>query len=259
MFKKTLKHEQKSSFNLIKIHDMLHFSPSLRRSGSPFEYSTNMYEHLHINLMKKSYRASNRRDFTGHILKRNSLLQAYRRKFGELESFESSASERVTALDEVYMKLHDAWFNLLHVACNHEFNYQFFLLYVFGSLFGFSQSIILCVCILKAVATGENILSGSYTNLKVSWLDASCLEPSVVSKLPPRAKLLLEAQPDVFQIPMCLEYYKQLNNLEGGTTLQMVTSIAIPAGPGNRFGDWPLYGRAVHEFYLGPYYSDVIV
>jgi hypothetical protein len=85
---------------------MVHFNPSIRRSGSPFEYSTNMFEHLHIDLMKKSYRSSNRRDFTGHILKRNSLLQAYRRKSGELEPFENSTSERMTTLDEVCIHLH---------------------------------------------------------------------------------------------------------------------------------------------------------
>jgi hypothetical protein len=56
-----------------------------------------------------------------------------------------------------------------------------------------------------------------------------------------------------------LENYKNLNNLEGGTMLHMVTSIAVPAGPGPRFGDWPLYGRAMHEFYGGPYYSNVTV
>lgn len=99
-FKRSLKDHQKSSFNLVKIHAMRHFSDAIRRSGSPFEYNTNMYEHLHINLMKSAYRSSNRRDSTGQILKHNSRLQSYRRKVGEVEAFEST-SEKVTALDQV--------------------------------------------------------------------------------------------------------------------------------------------------------------
>jgi hypothetical protein len=79
---------------------MRHFSDAIRRSGSPFEYSTNMYEHLHINLMKSAYRSSNRRDYTGQILKHNSRLQSYRRKVGEVEAFDA-AKEKVTALDQV--------------------------------------------------------------------------------------------------------------------------------------------------------------
>lgn len=103
LFKRSLRDEQTSSFNLVKVHAMLHFSDSIRRSGSPFEYSTNLYEHLHINLMKTAYRSSNRRDFTGQILRHNSRLQAYRRKDGEMEARETS-NERVTALDEVLHK-----------------------------------------------------------------------------------------------------------------------------------------------------------
>jgi hypothetical protein len=49
----------------------------------------------------------------------------------------------------------------------------------------------------------------------------------------------------------------QVNEFEGGEVLQVSTSLVVPTGLGDRFGDWPLYVRAWHDFYGGAYYSDV--
>lgn len=78
---------------------MAHFSDAIRRSGSPFEYLTNMYEHMHINLMKVAYWSNNWGDYTGQILRYNSQLQAYHWKLEEVEAIETT-SERTT-LDQV--------------------------------------------------------------------------------------------------------------------------------------------------------------
>jgi hypothetical protein len=54
-FKGTLSSWQISEFNLVKVHAMTHYVDSIRQVGSPFEYSANMYEHLHIVLLKQAY------------------------------------------------------------------------------------------------------------------------------------------------------------------------------------------------------------
>ncbi len=46
---------QKSDFNFVEIHVMSHYVDSICRFGAPFEYSANLYEHLHITLMKATY------------------------------------------------------------------------------------------------------------------------------------------------------------------------------------------------------------
>lgn len=39
--------------------------------------------------------------------------------------------------------------------------------------------------------------------------------------------------------------------------LGICKALAIPAGPGDRFGDWPLYIRASYCYHGRPWYSDV--
>jgi 23S rRNA maturation-related 3'-5' exoribonuclease YhaM len=51
----------------VKIHAMSHFNDCIRRSGLPWEYSTNMYEQMHTTLMKAGYRSSNKRQATPQI------------------------------------------------------------------------------------------------------------------------------------------------------------------------------------------------
>ena len=101
-FMENLGSMQASNFNLIKVHTMNHYVDSIHRSGSPFEYSTNLYEHLHITLMKAGYRGSNRRNFSKQIVKHNKHLQALCRMTKESEGFEASVKE-ITKLDQVYI------------------------------------------------------------------------------------------------------------------------------------------------------------
>lgn len=91
---------QKSEFELIKIHLMSHLSEAIRRSGVPCEYSTNMYEHLHIMLMKVPYRASNKKNFARQMTRHHERLLAIGRK-ANTSMVDDRGPERETALDKV--------------------------------------------------------------------------------------------------------------------------------------------------------------
>jgi hypothetical protein len=79
---------------------MTHYVDFIPRVGSPFEYNANMYEQLHIVLLKQAYRGSNHQDYMGHIAKHNLRLQTLRRVAGNMDGFEAPL-ERVTTLDKV--------------------------------------------------------------------------------------------------------------------------------------------------------------
>jgi len=93
---------QKSGFNTVKIHAMSHFNDCIRRSGLHWEYSTNMYEQMHITLMKAGYRASNKRQATPQIARHNQRLSALRKLQDTMEGFDNMRpKEKYTALDQV--------------------------------------------------------------------------------------------------------------------------------------------------------------
>ena len=50
------------SFDFPKLHSLLHFSRSIRLFGATDNYNTEQFEHLHIDLAKDAYRASNKRE-----------------------------------------------------------------------------------------------------------------------------------------------------------------------------------------------------
>ncbi|CAI5952695.1 unnamed protein product [Closterium sp. NIES-64] len=59
---------QASKWRFIKMHLISHYIDSIRRAGLPEHYSTQMFEHLHIEYIKNPYRASNRRTATAQIM-----------------------------------------------------------------------------------------------------------------------------------------------------------------------------------------------
>ena len=101
IFKILLGTLQKSNFNLIKVHNMKHYASSIRRSGAPVEYSTNMYEHLHIAIVKTGYRISNRKNFLDHIVKYNRRLEALRKDAMRNGAYSHSIGKNAT-LDKVH-------------------------------------------------------------------------------------------------------------------------------------------------------------
>jgi hypothetical protein len=48
--------------NIPKFHSLLHYAQSITLFGSTDNYNTEQSEHLHINLIKKAYEVSNRKD-----------------------------------------------------------------------------------------------------------------------------------------------------------------------------------------------------
>jgi hypothetical protein len=103
---------QKSNFDIVKVHAMTHLSDSIRRSGIPVEYSTNLYEHLHILLMKVPYRASNKKAFAKQMTHHNQRLLALSRR-NTSSSFEVGKSdERYTVLDKVRISCIEASYSL---------------------------------------------------------------------------------------------------------------------------------------------------
>ncbi|KAF8120405.1 hypothetical protein EV363DRAFT_1407675 [Boletus edulis] len=53
----------RTDFNIPKIHSMNHYMASIRLFGSADGFNTEVPERLHIDLAKRAYRASNRRDY----------------------------------------------------------------------------------------------------------------------------------------------------------------------------------------------------
>ena len=69
---------QESDWQLIKIHMVNHFVPSIRRGGVCREYSACMWEMLHKTTIKGFFRHSNRRQVASRILKMHALSEAMR-------------------------------------------------------------------------------------------------------------------------------------------------------------------------------------
>ncbi|CAI7856040.1 unnamed protein product [Closterium sp. NIES-54] len=61
---------QSSEFDTPKVHAMLHVSDDIRRAGVPVHYCTDLYEHVHITLVKRPYRGSNKRNAEASITRR---------------------------------------------------------------------------------------------------------------------------------------------------------------------------------------------
>lgn len=99
--KESLGEIQRSNFNTIKVHMMGHFTNCIKRSGLPWEYSTNMWEHFHIVHMKSAYRKSNKKDANAQIVKHNRRLDILRKIGQEMEDTNRVPVDKVTALDKV--------------------------------------------------------------------------------------------------------------------------------------------------------------
>ena len=50
-------------FNILKIHQMIHYAAAIRSRGSADGYNTEASERLHIDYAKEGYRASNKKDY----------------------------------------------------------------------------------------------------------------------------------------------------------------------------------------------------
>ena len=123
--------------------------------------------------------------------------------------------------------------------------------------------------ILQAVTTGHNVLSGARANLRMHWIQTNDLSLSSTQvMIPQTAKVILDSQPDLKDhLSNALDVYMIENNFhslpnskfEDGILLQVYSSLAIPAGDGDRFGDWPMYVRATGQFFGLPWFSSIAI
>jgi hypothetical protein len=68
----------------------------------PWEYNSNMFEHMHIALMKRAYRSSNRRKANKQMVTYNRRLEALRVAENDVESvMEKQDVNKKTALHKV--------------------------------------------------------------------------------------------------------------------------------------------------------------
>jgi Plavaka transposase len=64
-----VKLEQRTHYNIPKVHAMQHYISAIHTRGTADGYNTELPEQLHINLAKEGYRASNRRDYIEQMVR----------------------------------------------------------------------------------------------------------------------------------------------------------------------------------------------
>lgn len=64
-----LKSNIRSHFNIPKLHAISHYTDAIRQFGSPDGYNTESPERLHIDMAKRGYRASNRKEYFSQMAK----------------------------------------------------------------------------------------------------------------------------------------------------------------------------------------------
>lgn len=63
-------------FNIPKLHALVHYTQMIRLHGTPDGYNTECPERLHIDYVKKGFRASNKRDYTRQMQTTLSRMEA---------------------------------------------------------------------------------------------------------------------------------------------------------------------------------------
>ena len=69
-FLKTETHGGRDSdhFNIPKVHARHHYTPNIRWTASPYNYSTEISEQYHIDIAKKAYKSTNRKNYISQML-----------------------------------------------------------------------------------------------------------------------------------------------------------------------------------------------
>jgi hypothetical protein len=190
---------------------MMHYIDSIRRAGSPFEYIANMYEHLHIMLIKQAYQGRNCRDYMGHIAKHNLWLQTLRKVARNIEGFEAPL-EWVTILDKVNSQMSTKCF-IYYPKCSYmDMN-------VHLDVVQWSNDSKL-YHVLQGVECGFNILSSVAVNLRTTWLkDIDMLDAEANNKyhFPKSVYSILSFYGGIIEeFLKAFKVYKVDNNLGGG-------------------------------------------
>ncbi|CAI5494040.1 unnamed protein product, partial [Closterium sp. Naga37s-1] len=91
---------QASEFNIGKVHGLVHLVDDIRRSGVPVHYNANMFEFFHQPLVKRAYRASNKRDAMPQIVK-HSVMARMLQALDDSDHNKEDSHHRMVALQKV--------------------------------------------------------------------------------------------------------------------------------------------------------------
>jgi len=94
--------EQKTSWRIVKIHALSHYADDIRRGGITSEYSAEMWESLHKNLMKRPYRGSNKKNTSDQILTKHAQQWSINQLKNEVENISQSVDEEEELRDEMH-------------------------------------------------------------------------------------------------------------------------------------------------------------
>ncbi|CAI5981405.1 unnamed protein product [Closterium sp. NIES-64] len=95
--------QQANEFNLTKVHDMAHLVDDIVRSGVPVHYNANMFEYLHQPLVKRAYRATNKRNAEPQIVQHD-VRSHMLRSLQAADSNSVDGPHRMVALQEAIGK-----------------------------------------------------------------------------------------------------------------------------------------------------------
>lgn len=63
--------QQTSGWKFPKVHSIYHYIGDIMRAGATSNYSAEMWEYLHKEVMKNAWKRSNKRDITKQVMKFN--------------------------------------------------------------------------------------------------------------------------------------------------------------------------------------------
>jgi hypothetical protein len=103
--------EVREHLNITKFHSLLHYVDSIKLFGTTDNYSTELFEHLHIDFSKEGWRASNHRDAYPQMIRwltRKEKMQAFKQYIDKLmlpvESLPQIGAERNTTVHSTNQK-----------------------------------------------------------------------------------------------------------------------------------------------------------
>lgn len=189
---------------------MKHYASSIRQSGAPIEYSSNMYKHLYMAMIKTEYQMSKKINFLNHIVKCNRRLEALRSNASEIDGYSCFFGKNAT----------------LEKVCSKKSIWQqraAFAFYYFWNVVCVTIIIVVIICFLHG-QTGQHIMAGFQTHLNMKVLhlydqgrnSASCSHNADTASK--RQQILFRIlQPDIVtHLLMSLDSYMDENHLTSG-------------------------------------------
>jgi hypothetical protein len=111
---------------------------------------------------------------------------------------------------------------------------------------------------LQVVSTGQTTLSGKDFRFDVKYLDVQNMRSQTDFEIPSKVQELCSDQPEIANhLTQSLLSYVNDEGCQLPSIWQIWKNVAVPAGEGSRFGDWPMYTRASRSFHGRPWHGFV--